>query len=610
MAGKSGSGRLAVAAVVRGGRARLDAMADEARIPDPPVGYPRDNVRPGEWREGGKLGLPPGCPVQVLGMDGDVLNVVDALGQLAAVPPSGFGINMAQRLFAGRGLYLAWAWPRIGKGGEVSGFDMNRMRDDMYFAGARKGLWRAVEKVRGLGAWQGKDGRLILHCGEYLSIAGELVRPTEIDGYFYERRPPIALPWAEPVGHDDNPARELLKMLRTWNWRRPHVDPLLMLGAIGEGFLGGALPWRPSSFITGDKAVGKSSLQALFKAVYGDELLSTMDTTPAGIYQVVGNDALPVAVDELEADADNRRASAIVKLARNAASGGIMLRGGADHNGMQFQARSPFFFSAINPPPLPPQDLSRLCILSLGKLDTSQPMPVLSDPETIAPRLKRRLADAWASFPALFEEYRAALRIGGHDSRGQDTFGILLACAHMLLGDEGLDEAGYDVESFADWSVQLAAANLPERENARENWRACLETLLSARVDAWRNGKRHSVGGLLDDLLGGDNSQMALEQTRDQLAQAGLGLVGPKLSAAPGEWLLAIPTNGQAVAALFRDTPWGGAGGIGSWTEALRQGPPEIVLYDKAINAVRIDGFNKRCTLVALQRFRTLTEQA
>lgn len=89
----------------------------------------------------------------------------------------------------------------------------------------------------------------------------------------------------------------------------------------------------------------------------------------------------------------------------------------------------------------------------------------------------------------------------------------------------------------------------------------------------------------------------------------GLGLVGPRHNAAPGQWLLAIPTAGQGIGTLFRETPWGGVGGIGSWTDALRQGPAEIVLYDKAYNAVKIDGFSKRCTLIALQRFIELTEQ-
>lgn len=613
-----GSGRRKVLAVVREGNARNRAALEEKRIADPAVGEARDGVMPGEWRSKGYLGLPPDCPVQVLGMDGDILFVVDALGQLAAVPPSGFGINMLQRLFAGRDLYLYWAWPRIGKGGIVTGFDMNSARADLYAAAQRKGLWKAVEKVRGLGAWLGKAqagaaAPLILHCGEYLYRDGKMMKPGEIDGHFYPRRPAMFLPWLAEMSHADNPASALLAFLKTWNWRRPIIDPILFLGWIGAGFLGGALPWRPSMFLVGDKAVGKSSLQSMVKAVFGDAIVSTPDTTPAGIYQRIGNDALPIAVDELEAEANNQRAGAVIKLARLAASGGLMLRGGQDHTGVEFQARSTFLFSAINPPPLQPQDLSRLAILTLGKLDTSQPMPVLHDPETIGARLLRQLADGWAGFPALYEAYRAALRAGGHDSRGQDTYGIFLTCAHMLLGDEGMDAAGFNVEDFSEWSTLLAAADMPERENARENWRACLEHLLSVRIDAWRNGARNSIGGVIEDLINERQPQFASDKPPDEarklLAQVGLGLVGPRHNAAPGQWLLAIPTAGQGIGTLFRETPWGGVGGIGSWTDALRQGPAEIVLYDKAYNAVKIDGFSKRCTLIALQRFIELTEQ-
>ncbi|WP_163359483.1 hypothetical protein, partial [Escherichia coli] len=82
-------------------------------------------------------------------------------------------------------------------------------------------------------------------------------------------------------------------------------------------------------FITGDYGQGKSTLQAIIKEVIGDALHATADTTPAGIYQRVKQDCLPVAVDELEADADNRRAVGVVRLARLAASGGVMYRGGS-----------------------------------------------------------------------------------------------------------------------------------------------------------------------------------------------------------------------------------------------------------------------------------------
>jgi len=613
------TGRRRVAAAVRQGAARGRAVLEERRIPDPPVGQPRDGIKPGRWRQPGQLGLPPGCPVTPLGVDGDILYVIDALGQLAAVPPSGFGVNMLQRLFAGRDYYLSWAWPRFGSAKDedgdprVTGFDMNKVRADLYAAGAKKGLWKAHEKVRGLGAWDGRSRpdeppKLILHCGEFLSIDGKLQLPGEIDGHFYPRRPAAFAPWAEAVPHEDNPAPAILEFLRTWNWRRPKIDPFLFLGWIGASFMGGALPWRPSLFLVGDKAVGKSSLQNAVKAIVGGWLIQTPDTTPAGIYQRIGNDALAIAVDELEAEADNRRAIGVVKLARLAASGGLMLRGGQDHNGVEFQARSTFLFSAINPPPLAPQDLSRLCILSIGKLDTSQPMPVLHDPETIGPRLLRILADGWAGFDGLYQRYRDALRAGGHDSRGQDTYAIFLASAHTLLGEAGVEDAGFPIESFGDWSDWLAAASLPERESARENWRGCIEHLLTSRVDAWRNGKRHSIGGVIDDLMEQRQPSFAgdkpLDEARQLLAQVDMTIVQRD-----GLHLLAIPNDGPAIAQLFRETAWGGPGGMGVWSQALRQGPGDIVIFDKSLNKVKINGFSKRCTLIVLEKFIELTAQ-
>jgi hypothetical protein len=604
------TGRRKVAAVVRGGAQRLAIAAKTPK--DPASGEERDGVKPGQWRKPGEFGVPDDCPVQPLGMDGDTLYVIDALGQLAGVAPSGFGINFAQRLFAGRAGYLEWAWPRVGAKGVVTGLDLNQLRADLYQSGARKGLWKAVEKVRGLGAWQGRGGQLILHCGQYLSVNGRVQQTGEVDGHFYPRRPTTYLPFAEPVEGELNPAPELFDAFRTFNWRRPDIDPLLLTGWIAAGFLGGALPWRPSMFLVGDKAVGKSTLQNLVKEIFGPAIVSTPDTTPAGIYQRIGNDALPVAVDELEAEADDRKVRAVVKLARLAASGGLMLRGGADHQGVEFQARSTFLFSAINAPWMPAQDLSRIAVLSVGKLDPAKVAraPVLKEADTIGARMLRRLADAWGAdgggFLRLWEEYRAALRLGGHDSRGQDTYGTFLACAHMALGDEAMEAAGFPIEKLDEWGERMAAAAQPERESARENWRACLERLLTSRVDAWRSGERGTVGILLDGYL--TTNESTFTETRRLLAQVDLGLIERTNDIAPGKLILAVPNEGPLLAQLFAGSPWGGSGGGGTWKDALRQGPGNVVMYDKTVNKQRIGGFSRRCTLIVFDEFVKLTE--
>ena len=116
-------------------------------------------------------------------------------------------------------------------------------------------------------------------------------------------------------------------------------------------------------------------------------------------------DGLTVAVDELEAEADNRKVDAVVSLARRAAGGGKIHRGGADHRGVVFEARSCFLFSSINVPPLLGADRSRMAILALDTLAA----------------------------------YARALSAEGYDARGCDVFGTLLACANLALHDAAAD---------------------------------------------------------------------------------------------------------------------------------------------------------------------------
>jgi hypothetical protein len=591
-----------VAATVEGALRLISAEGQCANIPDPMRGLARDGVPPGAW-EADELGLPPDCPVRPLGYNGDIIYLVDVLGQLVAVKDSSFGQGFVQRIFGNRQNYLYWAWPTFSKG-EVKGFDVVELRRNMYHAAAIKGLWSAAAFVRGRGAWEDEDGTLVLHCGDYLWRNGELLRTGEHGEYFYPRRQRMARPWAVPVAEQDSPALHLFQQFKSWNWQRQEVDPMLMLGWVCASMLGGALPWRPSMFLTGDKATGKSTLQQIIKAVLGAGLIDTTDTTPAGIYQRVHQDALPVAVDELEAEADNRRASGVIKLARLAASGGLMLRGGADHQGVEFQARSMMLFSAINAPPMPPQDLSRMAVLSLQKLDpaVTSKSPVLRDADQIGPKILRRLADSWPEFEKIYEDFRAALRLGGHDSRGQDTYGIFLTCAYLALGDYGYDAAGYNIESFDEWADLLSAASLPERLDATENWVACLHHLLTTPIEAWRNGTKQTLGATLEPMM--KTFTKVDDDMASQLAQAGVAVISNE-----GQVLLAIPNKGVSLARIFTGSVWGGDGRSGVWAAALRQGPASVIIADKSRNRVYINGVQERCTLVDMKAFRTYCEQ-
>jgi len=168
------------------------------------------------------------------------------------------------------------------------------------------------------------------------------------------------------VGQEESPAQRILDDLQTWHWARPFLDPVLMLGWIATALMGGALRAQPIIFTTGGAGVGKSTLHELIKHTLNGAVMSTVDTSAAGIYQQIKQDSLPIMVDELESKAGGTRAQSVIELARVAYTGGEIFRGGQDHEGTSFTMRSSFFFSAINPPPMQTQDKTRMAVMKMG----------------------------------------------------------------------------------------------------------------------------------------------------------------------------------------------------------------------------------------------------
>ena len=585
--------------------ARPPAYERIANANDPDVGQPRYlgdlEAMPGNW-EPGPEGLPPDCPVWPLGVDGDYYWLIDTIGQLRCVKDTQFNRAKIQSLFAGRINYLFWAYPRKDKDGHVTSWRPERVGEDLVSAAALQGPWDSVEKVRGRGAWLARDGSLVYHCGEHLYINGKRDDIGELGGHVYPTRPAIPAPWPKKVSNKDNPARPIMKLFRRFEWVRAEVDPVLLLGQVCTAFVGGALPWRPPAFITGDKATGKSTLQAIYKALLGAALIQSADTTPAGIYQHVGQDSLAVAIDELEAETESGKAAQIIKLARLSASGALMLRGGAEHKGVEFQARSTFLFSSINAPPLQPQDLSRMALLRLQKLpDDAEALHF--DPAELAMmgrKILRILCDNWHRFPATFAAYKETLAGAGHDGRGQDTFGTLLACVDLLaepIADKICVPLGPEID---EWKTLLQARGMAEYADALPNWWNCLSHLLSVPVDAWRNGTKQVVGQIVDDLVNGRGGDY--QDNKKLLAQAGLGIPRPKAS---DDLWLAIPNQNTLTRKLFVGSKWCGDEGAGVWGPALQQAPKD--LWRSA--TCRVNGVSQRCTMIKLIQLKPMSDQ-
>jgi hypothetical protein len=635
----------------------LKPVADALANPIEPGidGFEPANDADSRWGGGGGWGRPPkempeGCPVVPVGTEDGVFYFLTALGELRGLTCDKVANKHIVGMFAPDSDYLMDQWPRKklvktkdAEGNEVEDWIVTGWRNDdvamlLMDVAAGKGVWNARERVRGRGAWKGDDGGLILHTGNHVMIGGTWNRPGMYDDMVYPTAPAIPKPAAEPdrtgeeiapklvhslrargvkIAENASPARVLLELFKTWNWARPMIDPMLLLGWNAAAIYGGALDYRPLSWITGDKATGKSALQKLIGWLHDGGILQSPDASEAAVRQVLGQQSLPVGIDEAEAEADNRKILALVKLARLAAtSQGNIMRGGQDHKGHEFQATSCFLFSSILVPPIPPQDRSRLAVLELGELPAGAREPAMDKREinALGAAMRRRLADRWPEWPAVLEAYKDALiDFGKHGGRVSDQFGTLLAAAHVLLEDDAPED-----DALAQWGQLLAVDQLAETSDESDEATRCIHHLASSLVQLAGHGTPRQVAewilqateplgvGLLQP--GTVEYGEAVDRRKrasDMLAKISMRIVTGKTKAkepgdgqrarpVPGREYLAVAASGQGLAKLFENTHWK----EGVWTQALKRIKGAV-----PNDTQRIAGMPNKCTLVPIDAF-------
>ncbi|WFS02203.1 hypothetical protein [Rhizobium tumorigenes] len=608
----------------------LDAVAaldEQKAIADPEPNTPRNGIGPGKWDGAPHDAMPPGCPITVLGMKGDSVYVISATGILHEV--TRWDQPNLIKLFAPYTNYLFWAWPAFGKSEgvdeegnprppKVKRLERDKAITAIITEAGRKGIFDPQDNVRGRGGWKAQD-KFIWHSGTMLwsvdvetdktnfakSWKLQVSKPAEYDGHFYKRDSDTIKPWQEPVSANESPAHQLLQDLMTWNWERPYLDPLLLLGWIASGFMGAALDVRPIVFTTGGAGVGKSTLHNVIKAIYGPVLYSTANTTAAGIYQNIGQDSRPVAVDELEAKSGSYKEQGIIELSRQSYSGAKLYRGGSNHEGVEFELRSSFLFSAILHPPLSHQDKTRMAILNLSKLNKGHGRhPVI--PDFAGRMILRQIMDGfhdfnWHILPK-WKKLLASPRLN-FDARAIDTYGTLMACCELLVGESGMIDAGMrqddvllgklDMDHLIDSVAVATAGDMAEQQ---EKWEDVITRVLSTTIDQYKGGEKMSVGNVLQRL---EEKILEITIARDMLATVGLG-IRDRGSPRPG-YCLGIPFSCPKVDRVFEATDYL----KGGWTLALKQAPETVVVrgLDKAMKTIKINRMAKHCTIVDLKGY-------
>lgn len=578
--------------------------------------------------------LPPDAPVRALGTNGKMVYFLDAHSQLRELAAKDLSRSVILHLFGAETASLYDLWPTLRANQkeqiwEITGWDGTKAQEALMMACARRGIWKPQEAVRGRGAWYLSDGRLALHTGGRIHLSDATwVRPGLVNDMVFPAAPQITepdLPGDPREGAAE--AAELFTLLQSWQWAR-EVDPRLLLGWIVAGFMGGALKIRPSAWVTGDKGAGKSTLVGeggLVHLVMGEWLLTTANTTAAGLYQKIGYDSLPVAIDEIEAKRGNEKTEAVIELMRQAYSGGMVLRGGADHEGKEFRARCSVLFGSILIPPLLPQDLSRLALLNLRPLDLGQP-EIHLDPvrlRHIGRALIRRILAHWQEWPARFQAWHGYLRGLGHSGRAADQFGTLLAAADMVLS-EGIP----DEEGMAAIAGDMLPTFLRETQEEGSNASRCVRYAMSRPIHGPRGGEQMLVAELITCAIrrfGGEmenpikpidavryleRAGVSVVMAKYEKSQGPISLVKParanpaELSRALDEGLkgdegvfVAFSPDGDGILDLFRGSDWEGvAGAHNPYLQALERATGAR----KAPIPVRIGGSIARPVLIPI----------
>ncbi|NYT42306.1 hypothetical protein HZY97_16155 [Sphingomonas sp. R-74633] len=653
-------------------RNALDNITDDIDAPPPDYdsdrGEEEDYVGGAGWA-GSREARPPrympdDCPVIPLGTMDGIFYFLTALGELRGLPADKVANKHIVAMFAPDSLYLEDQWPRKrliaqtdDAGVAVKDKDGNTLKEWVTIGWnteivttllmdccARKGVWDAREKVRGRGAWRADDGSLVLHCGNTILTNGRWLAPGEHGKMVYPAQAPIPKPFE--AGHSTaeqlmprlvatyrargmkitgvggreiplggvTPARFLFEILKTWNWDRSLIDPMLLLGWIMLAPFGGALDYRPILWPTGGRGTGKSELLELIAALFQNALLVSPKASEAGVRQVMGQQSLPVNLDESEAGKDNSKMSALIELARLAAtSQGNIIKGGQNHQASEFRATSCFLFTSILVPPLEPADKSRMGILELNRLPAGARSVgfknYVDEIGRLGAWMRKRFCDNWGRWDELYGVWSEALMdIGEQGSRAADQFGSLRAAAELALFD-GMPEA----EDVAMWAEMLSLRNLAETSDAPEEGEICLGKIRSKPVQLdFRRGQRLVSEWLVDHMKPIGKDQYGAEDQEDkqrrETAEVALGRIGLKVvrygpndrgkNKPPpeifGEWL-AVASSHDGLEQLLQGTKFG----EGVWSQALARLPGAIKASVNKRN-IRFNGHQSKCTLIPL----------
>lgn len=410
------------------------------------------------------------------------------------------------------------------------------------------------EQMRGRGVWMDGDA-VVWHLGDRLEVNGRRVELIDHrSSHHYPRLPALAVD-PQVATLTDGEGQSILETIRSMGWAGAH-DALHLAGWVVLATVGGALECRPVLQLTNPHGGGKSYTKSkVIERLLAGLAVSRSNSTEAGIRQTLKADSLPAIIDESEAEDPARRAGHL-KLARLSFDGTATDRGTTHGQALSYAVRSSICLIGINAVILNAADRSRTVVISRQQLPAAEWQPVEKQiterlSTTIGARLLRRAVTHLPTLRANAQTFRRAVEgqlAGSGAARAGDTYGHLLAGAHLLISTAEIDDG--QALGWLDEIGWSAAAAMGETggdvvDGAAEAWQ-CLRHLLS-HEEPWKletGTGRITIGELLR------------ERTPDAIAA--LGRRGIKVT----DVGLVVANDAAALAPIYGRTKWAQGGHV------------------------------------------------
>lgn len=451
-------------------------------------------------------------------------------------------------------------------------------------AGLQFGAIYDPQRIRGRGCWV-DDGDVITHLGNELLVGTER---TSIASYqtlnIYPRAKVLAGPAAEEISADE--IQVVLDALKRFNFE-DRASRFWLIGWIVSAPICGALPWRPSAWLTGDSGAGKTTLQeeVVVPLLGGTAQRASVGTTEAGLRQLLQHDSLPVVLDEVEQESDSARGDIqrILRLIRGSSSpgGAPVVKGSSSGDAVTYLIRSSFLLSSIVVGITSEADANRTVVLELEKL-TQQQLDGYDETEELLAQIdeelgRRLIARTTRLLPVILKNCRMFKRVLSHlkgTARAGDVYGVLAACAASMRVGVGDREMTRDdcLKLLRQVGVEAVKSDEGEVVDSVSDHERCLQQLLletsfqlskasadrsvTLKVTAERALRIYATNELFFDM----------DEVKEALLAAGIKLVDAK---GDRGIRVAVHPNSPVLMRLYSGTPWAGGG----WDKVLKRHP-------------------------------------